>query len=139
MLEFFKNNKQNILQFTRLAVISGLVFAFLIVLVLSILMWVYQDSVKDSFVERINESLRTEIFVDDISLNVFRNFPLVSLTLSDVTMLGSTEFRDTLLSAQRIYFRFSLMDLLKQNYSVRQIEIASAKFDMKLFEDRSNN
>lgn len=139
MLEFFKKNKQNILQFTRLAVISGLVFALLMVLVLSFLIWVYQDSVKDSFVERINESLRTEIFVENISLNVFRNFPQVSLTLRDVTMLGSTEFRDTLLSAQRIYFRFSLIDLLKQNYSVRQIEIAGAKLDMKLFDDGSNN
>jgi hypothetical protein len=139
MLEFFKNNKQNILQFSRLAIISGLVFAFIMALVLSILMWVYQDSVKESFVERINESLRTEIFVDNISLNVFRNFPLVSLTLSDVTMLGSGEARDTLLSAKRVYFRFSLMDLIRQNYSVRQVEIANAKFDMKLFEDRSNN
>jgi hypothetical protein len=139
MLEFFKNNKQNILQFTRLALISGLVFALFMAIVLSVLVWVYQDRVKESFVERINESLKTEIFVDDISLNVFRNFPLVSLTLSEVTMLGSTEARDTLLSARRVYFRFSLMDLIRQNYSVRQIEVARAKFDMKLFDDGSNN
>ena len=139
MLELFKNNKKNIWQFTRLAVISGLVFTILMVLVLSILVWVYQDKVKDSFVKRINESLKTEIYVDDISLNVFRNFPSVSLTLSDVTMLGSSEISDTLLTARRIYFRFSLMDLVRQNYSVRQIEIARAKFDMKLFDDGSNN
>ncbi len=139
MIEFFKDNKQKIWQFTRLAVISGLVFTTFIVLLLSILVWVYQDRVKDSFVERINESLKTEIFVDRISLNVFRNFPSVSLTLSDVTMLGSAEPRDTLLSARRVYFRFSLLDLTRQNYSVRQIEIARAKLDMKLFEDGLNN
>ncbi len=139
MIEFFKNNKQNIRQFARLAVISGLVFALFMALVMSILVWVYQDRVKNSFVERINESLKTEIYIDNISLNIFRNFPLVSLTLSDVTMLGSTEVQDTLLSARRIYFRFSLMDLIRQNYSVRQIEVARAKFDMKLFEDGINN
>lgn len=139
MITFFKNNKHNIWLFTRLAIISGLIFTLVMVVILSVLVWLYQDNVKESFLARINEGLQTEIFVDDLSVNIFRNFPSVSLTLQNVTMLESSEQKDTLLSAGQVYFRFSIFDLIRQNYTVKQIEIARANLDMKLFEDNTNN
>lgn len=139
MIRFSKNNKAYIWQFTRLAIISGLVFGIALVLVMSILAWFYRDNVKESFLARVNEGLKTEIFVGDLSLNIFRNFPSVSLTLSDVTMLGSAQPTDTLLSARRIYFRFGIPDMIRGNYSVKQLEIAQARINMKLLPNGTNN
>ncbi len=139
MIRFFKDNKTYIWQFTRLAIISGLVFGIALILVMSILAWFYHDNVKESFLARVNEGLRTEIFVEDISLNIFRNFPSVSLTLSNVTMLGSAQPADTLLSARKIYFRFGIPDMIRGNYTVKQLEIAQARINMRLLSDGTNN
>jgi hypothetical protein len=139
MIRFFKNNKIYIWQFARLATISGLVFCVALILVMSILAWLYRDNVKESFLARVNEGLKTEIIVGDLSLNIFRNFPSVSLTLSDVTMLGSAQPTDTLLSASRIYFRLGIPDMIRGNYSVKQLEIAQARINMKLLPNGTNN
>jgi hypothetical protein len=128
-------------QFIRLALISGAVFLVTIIIALSAIAWFYRDTIMERFLGEINKNLRTEVFIDDIAVNVFRSFPLASISLRNVTMLetpGANQC-DTLLKASRIHFQFSLIDLLKGNYSIRQAEIIGGFVNMKLFADGSDN
>ncbi len=141
MITIFKDNKDKVFQFIKLALISGLVFVMIVIIFLSLLAWFYRDAIKQRFVTQINQGLQTEVFIEDISINVFRSFPLVSISLRNVTMLETPEVeqRDTLLSAQRVYFQFSIIDFLRKNYSVEQAEVVDGFMHMKYFDDATNN
>ncbi len=141
MFESFRNNKRAILQFFRIALWSGVVFIALLLVVVSILAWVYRDSIKEHFVSQINKGLQTEVYINDISVNFFRSFPLASISLKNVTMLESGENapKDTLLHASRVYFQFSIIDVFKKNYTIRQAEVANGFIKMKVWEDGSVN
>lgn len=139
MFTIFRNYQSEIRQFLRLAFISGTLFLAAALLILSVLAYVYRDSIKNSFVAALNQGLKTEIFVDDISVNVFRSFPLASLTLSNVRVMDNTPQKDTLLLAHRVYLQFSILDMLRKNYKIRQVEISRADLRIKVFADGSNN
>jgi uncharacterized protein involved in outer membrane biogenesis len=141
MITYFKQNSSKIYQFARLALISGLVFVLIMVISLSLVVWLYRDGIKERFVNQINKGLQTEVFIEDISFNVFRSFPFASISLRNVTMLETPgrEQTDTLLHAKRVYFQFSILDILRKNYLVKQAEIVDGFMHMKIFDDASNN
>jgi len=141
MFLVFRNNKHHIAQFVRLALISGLIFVVALFIIVSVLAYIYRDNIKDVFIQNLNRGLKTELYIDEIGVNVFRSFPFISLTLKNVTAIETENVpvRDTLLFAQRIDFQMSILDLLRRNYSVRQIELTRANLDMKVFPDGSNN
>lgn len=141
MISFLRRNKYQIGLFVRLTIISGVIFSLLLVLALSLLAFLYSDQIKEGFIRNVNQGIKTEIYIEDIGINLFRNFPLVALSLKNVHIkeTDNVPARDTLLFAQRIYFQFSIMDLLRKNYTIRQVELARASVDLKVFPDRTNN
>ncbi len=114
-----------VVEFLRLAAISGLVFIVLLTVILLILGWVYQDKIKSLFIDSLNHHLRTEIYVEDIRLDVFRSFPLASLTFNGITIMGTTTANapDTLLHAERLYLQFRIIDIIRKNYTLKQLTI----------------
>lgn len=128
-------------QFIRLALISGIVFLLVAIVTFSLLGYLYRDQIKERFINQLNKGLQTQIFIRDISVNVLRSFPLASISLKDVVVLETPngQDRDTLIAAQRVYFQFSVADLLKRNYTIRQMEVARASVNMKIFENEQNN
>jgi hypothetical protein len=141
MISYLHENKKQIWQFIRLSFYSGIIFVVAVVLIVSILAYIYRDAITESFIRNVNKNLKTEIHIEEIRINALRNFPFVSLSLKNVRMMetGKVSKRDTLLFAQRIYFQFSIMDLIRKNYSVKQLEIARASIHLKIFPDQSNN
>lgn len=136
-----RENRQKILQFFKLAIISGLIFIVILVVAIAMLGWIYQDNIKQHFLVQINKGLQTEVFIDDISVNLFRNFPLAAISLRNVTMHEPAPHgdRDTLMKASRIYFQFSLLDLLRKEYTVKQAEVRDGFVRMRLSKDGVNN
>lgn len=141
MISHWFENKKLIWQFVRLSLLSGLIFFAALFLVLSIVVYIYSDNIKAAFVENVNRNLKTEIFVRDIRLNVFRAFPLVSLSLNEVLVkeTANVSQRDTLMAADRIYLQISIWDLIRGQYRVRQLELSRARLSMKDFADKTNN
>jgi hypothetical protein len=117
--------KQQVIQFLKLAVISGLVFIFSMLALLIILGISNQERIKTLFVATLNEHLKAEVMVGDIRLELLRGFPLASLAFNNVTILGSPNAGggDTLLRADRVQVQFRLMDLLRKKYNVSQLTI----------------
>ncbi len=147
MFSFFNQHRQQINSFLRISLFSGLIFVFILVLLLAILTYAYQDRIKKGFVDHINKNITTEIFVDDINVDMFRHFPQVSITFTNIlvkeTHPDDLQFqkvqKDTLLSARKSYFRFGILDFLTKNYTVKSIGIRDASMHMKLFDQKSNN
>ena len=117
--------KQLAIQFIKLAAISGLVFIFTVTALLVLLGITHQERIKSLFVSAINDHLKTEVIVADIRLDLFRSFPLASLTFNDITVIGSPNAngRDTLLRADRVLVQFRVMDILRKQYHVSQLTI----------------
>ncbi|MFW5759287.1 MAG: hypothetical protein ACOCYO_11465, partial [Bacteroidota bacterium] len=147
MFSFFSYHRQQINSFLRISLFSGLIFIFVIILILAILTYAYKDQIKKGFVDYINKGITTEIFVDDINVDLFRHFPNVSITFTNIlikeTHPDGVRFqnieKDTLLSARKSYFRFGILDFLTKKYTVRNIGIRDASLHIKLFDQNFNN
>ncbi len=91
----------------------------------------YGDELKEHATELIHENIDAKFSVEEIGISVLKNFPNISLYLSNVTIWSGTVFNsgdfgslphDTLLTAERIYIRFNLPDLLRKRFSITRLE-----------------
>ncbi|MFW5687418.1 MAG: hypothetical protein ACOCXV_00680, partial [Bacteroidota bacterium] len=80
MITFSNHNKQKLLQFFKLALISGAIFVITVFFLVSLLAWLYRDSIKEHFIAYINKGLQTEVLIEDISIDVIRSFPLAAIS-----------------------------------------------------------
>lgn len=132
------HKKQMARQFFRLAAISGSIFIITLLILLAMLTWIYSDRVKEEFLHGINQHLNTEIAADDIRLNLFRNFPMGSLDLDNVSIMAAghdTSNADTLLKAGSVYLQFNIPDLIRKDYTVRQINVSDGSLNATIHED----
>ncbi|MBS4013713.1 MAG: AsmA-like C-terminal region-containing protein [Bacteroidetes bacterium] len=136
-----KKNLKLAWQFVKIALISGFVFILVVFIALSLLAWIYRDTIKEAFINELNKNIKTEASIGNIGVNFFRSFPLVSVTLNDVVVLENAPKleKDTLLSARRIYFQFNLLDVLKKQYEVKELEVSLAEFNPVIFKDGTVN
>ena len=91
----------------------------------------YEDEVKAFALEKINEGLKTEADVEKVDLTVFRQFPNASLAFSNVLIRETFPEADTLLHANKVYLEFSLWDLIRSNYVVKEVDINEAVLYLK--------
>ncbi|MFO8066118.1 MAG: AsmA-like C-terminal region-containing protein [Bacteroidales bacterium] len=141
MASNFNHKLSLVWQFIRLALVSGLVFILVVVVALSVLTYVYRDNIKEVFVKELINKLESETHIEDVSVNLFRSFPKASVTLNNVVMMEAVDKaeKDTLLSARRVHFQFSIMDLIRKEYNIKQMEVVLADFNPVIFKDGSVN
>jgi len=141
MFSYFRNNRQKLLEFIKLTAISGGIFIVLLAVILSSLAWLFKDTIREGVINYINKGLQTEVFIDDISVNAFRKFPLIAISVKNVAIIETENVqpRDTLMKASNIYLSFSLFDFIRKKFDVRQAEIMNGFVHMKLLENGGNN
>ncbi len=137
----FSRNIKLTIQFIRLALLSGIIFIIFMLIAGAVITYIYRDEAKDLIIQSLNRNLKTEIFVDNIQLDLFRRFPNASLTFEEVVALEVSPFenKDTLIKADRIYFQFNVVDLIKKNYKIKHIEISGGRFAPVDLADGTNN
>ena len=128
------SRKQFLIRFLKTAGISGGIFIVSLFLLLSITALIFQNKIKEIFIETINQSLTSEMSVEDIRLDVIKRFPLASVTFSGILIPGGLETNEDipLFKAERVYFKFSLWSFLFRNYTIREVEINRANLHMSL-------
>ncbi len=126
--------RQMIWPFVKLAAISGLVFIIALTLVLSVVAWRYQDHVSKLFLEEVNKNLQTDIFVEKLTLNLLRSFPMAALSFETVSIMetAGSDTQKKLLQAEAIRLQFNLMDILRKNYHVRQVVISNGSLNPEI-------
>ncbi len=102
----------------------------------------YEDEVKQFAVSELNKHLNAEVSVEDIELSLLDRFPYASLNFTEVyvkdtTQIIDTTAVDTLFYAKDLYLEFNIIDIFKENYTVKQVEAENGV--IKLGIDRAGN
>lgn len=88
--------------------------------------------IKRLFVQEINRNLITPVSVQDIRLQVWKEFPMLSVAFEGVSSNGADEWEtEELFHAQSISLRFNLHDVFRKRYIVREILVRGGDFNLK--------
>ena len=88
--------------------------------------------IKRLFVQEINRNLITPVSVQDIRLQVWKEFPMLSVAFTGVSANGADgQDPEELFHAQGISLRFNLRDIFRKRYIVREIMVRGGEFNLK--------
>lgn len=135
----------------RTFVWMGGVVTFLLIALVS-LGFIFEDDIKQYVTDELNTHLNTQIIVapEDINLTFIKDFPLASVEFKNVTALDATADdrqdtvltplqRDTLFSAGEVAFSFSILDIFRENYTIRNISLEDGMVDVRVDENGNDN
>lgn len=104
------------------------------------LVYVYQDKIISLFVAEANKYIKTKVEVGEISLSLFEKFPQVAVSLDGVNVHEALpESTEPLARANRLYFTFSLWDVLLGTYSVKEFYMEQGEVYVKVLPDGTVN
>ncbi len=93
--------------------ITGITLLVLIVLAFTIPL-IFKKQITRLVKKEINKSVNAKVDFSDVSLSLFRRFPKVSITLSDVSVVGVNEFaNDTLIYTPQADASANLFSVIK--------------------------
>ena len=98
-----------------------ILFASIIIIITGgvVASYVYKDKIKTAVLNELNKNLNTPIEVGQINFSIVRKFPYASLELENILIIDSFQ-KDTLLSTEKLFVKFNLLNLYNNNYTIRQ-------------------
>lgn len=99
----------------------------------------YSDEVTSLVISELNKRIDTEVNTDNVSFSLLKKFPGATIEFHNITIKSSKnihkkEFKkinpDTLLSAQSLFLEFNIMDIIKENYTIKKIYIENGKLNI---------
>ncbi len=108
------------------------VIVFITITIAGLALWAYssRDEIKQYVLSEINKSLKTNIKVESIRIELFRQFPKVGLNFSKVWVEDAFKSKKPLLVAEHIYLGFNFWNMLNHNYKIQQITIEDGQVDI---------
>ncbi|MFD2246614.1 AsmA-like C-terminal region-containing protein [Pontibacter ruber] len=93
----------------------------------------YQDKIINLFVAEANKHIKTKVEVEKISLSLWDKFPQVAVALDKVNVIESVpESTKSLARAQKLYFTFSLWDIVRGKYNVKQLFMENGEVHVRV-------
>ncbi|MFW5687834.1 MAG: AsmA family protein, partial [Bacteroidota bacterium] len=96
----------------------------------------YKDIVESKIKTELNNRIIPEIYTN-IDFTVFKTFPDASVVFYNTTVADPLRKDSILLKAEKIYFRFNLMDIIRKEYRLSRIDIITGQ--LNLFVDKDGN
>jgi hypothetical protein len=109
------------------------VLLFLVTLT-TVLSKIYEDDIEQYAITEINKHIITEVKIRDIDFSILSNFPYASLNFQHVLIKDAyekIESDDTLLYAKNLYLNFNILDIINEDYNVRNISIKEGILKIK--------
>ncbi len=86
-----------------------------------------KDKAKDIAIETINGMLNAEVYLDDVSISFFKNFPYASVTAEKFGIIGKDHFAgDTLANVGELTVAVNLSSLLSESYQINKVQVKDA-------------
>jgi hypothetical protein len=100
----------------------------LVLLFFSLAIYVYQnlDQFKAYALKEINKQLKSEISTGRIDLNLYADFPRVSITFNQVSITDPIQKDSLLFKAKNLYLGFNFYDVLQKKYLLQSLIADSA-------------
>ncbi len=113
-----------------------------LVLLISAGLYFFKDEICELVIDEVNQYLTTEVSVSEVELTFWGTFPDLSVDFNEVfvkdAIEGATKY-DTLLYSEQIRLKFNPMDIWRENYTIKSIEISPGTLKLKVNEDGINN
>ncbi len=104
------------------------------------IMHFYGDEVKDALLSQLNERLEVEVAVEEISIDLFANFPKGSLRLKGINSTGrASSAGKSLLKAGEIALLFNLFDIFRGSYTIQRVNLYDAFLNLEVNETGDAN
>ncbi len=92
--------------------ITGIVFAVFILLLL-IIPFFFKSQITDLIKVEANKNLNATLNFSDVGLNLFSNFPNLSLSMDDLSIVNKAPFEgDTVFSSSNLSLSINLMSVI---------------------------
>jgi|GEM_PF-3458803 hypothetical protein len=95
-----------------------------------IYMYSFRDELKQQALQALNKHLQTRIQVSTIRMDVFTQFPRVSLVFEKVEVQDAFNSNTPLLKASQVAIGFNVWDIWKKNYRIASLKIANAESNL---------
>ena len=109
-----------------------------LLLALVVIATVFQDKIADILLSQAYKFTKVEVKHKDVSLSMIRKFPMASLQVNDIDVAG-LQGNETLLRAEKIFLQFNIFDIIRNNYTIRRIDISDADLHLAIDEKGRNN
>ncbi|MBN3581571.1 hypothetical protein JYB64_04180 [Algoriphagus aestuarii] len=124
-----------------LLILSG-IFLFLIAAAASI-PFLFKDKIAARIDQEIAQSVNAQVLYDlnNISLSIFRNFPDISASVKDFSIVGNAPFQtDTLASLDELQIDFNLKSILFDDYpTLTGVHLNGGSLYIKVLKDGTAN
>ena len=115
--------------------ITGIVFLVLLILAI-VLPFAFKGKIMAKVQEEANKQLNANFRFEDIDISLIRNFPNLSVELTNLSIVNKAPFNgDTLIVARSIGFSAGLFDLFADEMSVRGVRINDAIIHISVLKD----
>lgn len=104
-----------------------LIIGTTVVGILGLCIWFSRDAIKQYAIKQLNTQLTAPVSVSQIDISFIKQFPKVSLKLSNVSIADPLRLKQTLFEAQEVYIAFNIYDVLTKDYKVKLIAADSGK------------
>lgn len=86
-----------------------------------------KDKAKDIALESVNGMLNAEVYLDDVSISFFKNFPHASVTAEKFGVIGKDNFAgDTLANVGELTVAVNLSSLFSESYQICKVQVKDA-------------
>jgi hypothetical protein len=113
----------------RIIITAGAVTG-IIILILVMTGVLLERRIKPVLLKEINRQLTVRVDVDKIDLSIWRSFPQANLRFSGVKIPSLPGDTMPFVNAKNVSLRFSILDLLRKNYTIRYIEIRNGQLSL---------
>lgn len=111
-----------------------------VLLLLFLLPVLFPGFVADKIKQWTNNAITTELNFSKARLSFFNHFPSLTLTLHDVSLMGSAPYaKDTLLKSEELAFGIDLSTLFSDKISIDEIYLTRANIFIKVDEHGAAN
>lgn len=114
---------------------------FIGVLVLSVTIsaFLFKDKIINQFIREANKQLSTPVSVGKMDVSVWKNFPKLSIVMTDVSIEDSHPGKYPLLTARELAFEMNLIDAWNGKYVVEGLQITDSETNLKVNLKGENN
>lgn len=117
----------------------GIILLLLIIAIITI-PFLFKDKIIQAAVAEAEKSLNAKLHIGDVDLTVFRSFPDVSVTVSDMSVANIEPFEgDTLISAPTFRADINLMSLFGDKYEINKIYLDHPRIHALVLADGKAN
>ena len=106
------------------------IFIALMFGITALIIYLYEDEIKQYAVEELNKTLAVPVAVEELELTLFAQFPSASLQFNKL-FISDTANSDTLIYAEYVYMNFNFWEMVGGNYTVNEVKAENSVIKLR--------